>query len=420
MDQDTLLKRFIRYGGHTRLASKLAAAHFKDDQNAFYETLLQELGHFKGPLMKVGQLLSMVPDIVPEQYRSVLKELQAQAPPMGPLFVKRRMKGELGPDWENHFTEFNLFPASAASIGQVHKGYLKNNTPVACKLQYPNMKGILTSDLAQLKLILKLYQARSGALKTEGFYEETANHLHEEIDYLHEAQNLDTATKIFKDVPFVHVPKVHHTLSTKRLLTMSWEPGETLDTACHKSHADRSILSKRLFWAWYYPLYGYGFLHGDPHAGNFLFAQDNHITLMDFGCVRYFPKDFLDGTKLLYHTLKRGSDKTEEAYTLWGFQNLTPQLVEALNAWSKFLYGPLLETKAHVMGKTYNGTAGKELAHNVITELKKVGPVELPRPFILMHRAAIGMGAAFIQLNAEVHWQELFEELLARTALLHH
>ena len=71
------------------------------------------------------------------------------------------------------------------------------------------------------------------------------------------------------------------------------------------------------------------------------------------------------------------------------------------------------------MGKTYNGATGKELAQNVITELKKIGPVELPRPFILMHRAAIGMGAAFIQLNAEVHWQELFEELLARTALLH-
>lgn len=103
MDENTLLKRMKRYGGHTALLATLAKEHVQGNTPQFYQKLVRELGLFKGPLMKVGQLLSMVPGIVPEEYIPLLKTLQTQAPAMGPLFVKRRMRGELGQNWEHFF-----------------------------------------------------------------------------------------------------------------------------------------------------------------------------------------------------------------------------------------------------------------------------------------------------------------------------
>ena len=109
--------------GDERIAKALAAA----------------LGKSKGPLMKVAQMVSTIPDFLPAEYAEELSQLQAQAPAMGWPFVRRRMRAELGADWQNKFAEFGKEAAHAASLGQVHRATLPDGREVACKLQYPDM-----------------------------------------------------------------------------------------------------------------------------------------------------------------------------------------------------------------------------------------------------------------------------------------
>src|SRR6187551_1380187 len=102
--------------------------------------LAAALGGLKGPIMKVAQLLATIPDVIPPEYAAELQKLQSEAPPMGAAFVRRRMQAELGPDWQKRFGAFDLAPAAAASLGQVHRAAAKDGSPLACKLQYPDMQ----------------------------------------------------------------------------------------------------------------------------------------------------------------------------------------------------------------------------------------------------------------------------------------
>ena len=115
--------------------------------------LAQALGGLKGPIMKVAQLLATIPDVLPPEYAAELQKLQSEAPPMGAAFVKRRMQAELGPDWQKRFGSFDLKPAAAASLGQVHRAATKDGAPLACKLQYPDMQSAVEADLQQLEFV---------------------------------------------------------------------------------------------------------------------------------------------------------------------------------------------------------------------------------------------------------------------------
>src|ERR1019366_10752060 len=126
----------------------------------------------KGPLMKVAQFLSTVPDALPAEYAAELSQLQANAPAMGWNFVRRRMANELGPDWQSRFAAFGHEAAAAASLGQVHRARLPDGSEVACKLQYPDMASTVDGDLRQLKLALALYHRMDGAIQHENIYAE--------------------------------------------------------------------------------------------------------------------------------------------------------------------------------------------------------------------------------------------------------
>ena len=172
-------------------------------------------------------------------------------------------------------------------------------------------------------------------------------------------------------------------------------------------------MAKNLFYAWYYPFYKSGILHGDPHFGNYTFREDGSLNLFDFGCVRTFDPSFVQGVLHLYRALKANSEvQMAEAYDLWGFENLTKDLREALTLWAKFLYGPLLDNRIRPIDEDYNGIRGKEIAKQVFQKLRDSGTVKPPREFVFMDRAAVGLGSAFIRLRAELNWCELFEEVL--------
>ena len=388
----------------TRLLNK------EHEKNA--EDLKNILGSLKGPIMKIAQLLSTVPDLLPEEYVNELTKLQSNAPPMGWNFVKRRMKNELGFDWLDSFDSFEKEPFAAASLGQVHRAVYKGEN-VVCKLQYPDMNSIVDADVNQLKLIFSIYKRIDSSIDTSEIQKEISVRIKEELEYKQEQKHIQLFNLIFNEFNEVRIPKVYKEISTNRLISMNFLPGNKLLHFKKYPHAVRQKIAKNMFTAWYYPFYKYGVIHGDPHLGNYSSDKNANINLLDFGCIRIFKPSFVKGVIDLYHAIKdNDTDLAIHAYESWGFENISKNLIDVLNIWAKFLYSPLMENKLRKMQDTNSSTYGAEAASKVHRELKKIGGVKPPREFVFMDRAAIGLGSVFLHLDAKLNWYKLFHELI--------
>lgn len=378
-------------------------------------SLAEALGKTKGPLMKVAQMLSTIPDFLPAEYAAELAQLQAQAPAMGWPFVKRRMRAELGPDWQEKFASFEKEAAHAASLGQVHKATLHDGRTVAAKLQYPDMSSAVESDVSQLKTLLGLFKRMDGSINPDEMVDEITDRLREELDYKREAKHMALYGAMHTGRDFVTTPEPVPELSTDRLLTMTWLSGQPLTAFEDASQETRNRIATMLFWTWWGPFNEYGVIHGDPHLGNYHVTGDGTgLNLLDFGCIRIFPPSFVGGTVALYRALQADDfDAAYAAYEKWGFQNLSKDLVEVLNVWARFIYGPILDDRVRsVADGIAPGEYGRKEAFRVRQLLKERGPVKIPREFVFMDRAAIGLGAAYLRLGAELNFHALFEESL--------
>ena len=411
------IKRYAQVGGIVgKLATKLASQKYlgvKLDKNKHAAEIRSALGSIKGPLMKVAQLSATIPDLLPPEYVEELMHLQSNAPPMGWLFVKRRMTTELNLKWQNSFINFDKEATKAASLGQVHKAVMLNNNIVACKLQYPDMESAVSADLSQLKMIFSIYQSYNKAIKTDEVFKEITDRLKEELDYIREKKLMNIFRNIFSDTDFVHVPKVIEKLSTKRLLTMSWLEGEPILKYKNEKKEIRNIIAKNMFYAWYKPFYSYGIIHGDPHLGNYSIQKNLSVNLYDFGCMRIFEGKFIQGVIDLYFALqKNDKEKIVYAYEQWGFQDITKKKIEVLNKWAEFIYAPLMEDKIQKIQKNDSGVYGAKVAAEVHNQLKKLGGIKPPKEFVFMDRAAVGLGSVFMHLKAEVNWYQVFNSLI--------
>jgi predicted unusual protein kinase regulating ubiquinone biosynthesis (AarF/ABC1/UbiB family) len=382
--------------------------------------LAAALGNLKGPLMKVAQLMATIPGALPDGYAAELSQLQSQAPPMGWPFVKRRMAVELGLDWQSKFGSFEHSAAHAASLGQVHRAKSKEGEALACKLQYPDMESAVEADLNQLSVIFGLHRRMEPAIDTAEIAEEIGDRLREELDYGREAKHIELYREMLKADPLVRVPHVMPELSTRRLITMSWLEGRKLLEFKQHDLDTRNLLAKALFHAWWNPFCGFGVIHGDPHLGNYAAALDETgspvaLNLLDYGCIRIFPPSFVGGVVDLYHGL-RTDDRARivHAYEVWGFKDLSNELIDILNIWARFIYGPLMEDRVRAIagGDVSPAEYGRKQAFTVHKALKEKGPVRVPREFVFMDRAAIGLGGVFIHLRAEMNFYRLFNEAL--------
>jgi predicted unusual protein kinase regulating ubiquinone biosynthesis (AarF/ABC1/UbiB family) len=394
-------------------ANSLFSGGNLDARNA--RALKDALGRLKGPLMKVAQIMATIPDLLPAEFAAEFAELQTNAPAMGPSFVRRRMAVELGPDWTARFGSFDLNPAHAASLGQVHRATDLSGAPLAVKLQYPDMQSAVESDLGQLRALLGFQRRLFGSLDTREAVEEIAARLREELDYGREAKAMALYRAFFAARDDIQVPEPRTELSTGRLISMSWLAGEGLLSLKDADQETRDRVAKLLFEGWWTPLTRLGVIHGDPHLGNYSFAEGaSRINLLDFGCIRIFPPAFVGGVVRLFHAISAGDKAGEaEAYRAWGFQDLSQDLIDVLGIWARFIYGPLLDDRVRTVADgVAPGDYGRREAFQVKQALETKGPVTIPREFVFMDRAAIGLGSAFLHLGARHNWRALFEASL--------
>ncbi len=387
--------------------------------------LASALGNLKGPLMKVAQLMATIPDLLPPEYAAELQKLQSEAPPMGWAFVKRRMNAELGPDWQSKFASFEHHPAAAASLGQVHRARSLDGAELACKLQYPDMESAVEADLQQLQWLLAIRRRLDSAIDTSEIGKEIGARVREELDYRREAKHAALYRTMLDGIDMVRVPRAWPELSTGRLLTLDWLDGTRMLAHKNEPLAVRNALATAMFTAWWFPFSRYGVIHGDPHLGNYTVfsaaggsrktaTEPAGINLLDYGCIRIFPPKFVRGVVDLYHGLLHGDDDlVVRAYETWGFRRLSRDLIETLNIWARFIYSPLLDDRVRTIA---DGVApaeyGRREAFRVHQALKQKGPVTVPREFVFMDRAAIGLGAVFLHLRAELNFYRLFNEAI--------
>jgi len=397
-------------GGEPDLASEASA-------------LSSALGRLKGPLMKVAQLMATIPDLLPAEYAVELQKLQSEAPPMGWAFVKRRMTAELGLGWESKFESFDHHPAAAASLGQVHRARSLDSVALACKLQYPDMQSAVEADLQQLQWLLAIRRRLDSAIDTTEIAKEIGARVREELDYQREAKHVALYREMLDGIDIVRVPRAWPELSTGRLLTLDWLDGSRMLAHKNDPLAVRNALATAMFTAWWFPFSRFGVIHGDPHLGNYTVFERGGgpagINLLDYGCIRIFAPKFVRGVVDLYHGLLRGEDDLiVHAYETWGFRKLSRELIDTLNIWARFIYAPLLDDRVRTIA---DGVApseyGRREAFRVHQALKQRGPVTVPREFVFMDRAAIGLGAVFLHLRAELNFYRLFNEAIERFSM---
>ena len=299
------VRRLLRLGGLvTRVGvsvagQQLAGMARSDDGRARARTenlvknaarIVATLGEMKGAAMKVGQMLSLHDSILPPEVAEVLRSLQQEAPRIPFEVVQEELAVEL-PGYERMFREIEPEAFAAASIGQVHRAVLRDGRRVAIKIQYPLIDRIVAADLGNLRRLMQALFALLSDADFEPIWRELSDRLGEELDYLHEAENIARMTELHRDVPEVVIPRVIPEATTRRVLTMEYVAGIGPDEACSarqpqelKNRWGETLLAFLLR-----GLLRHRLLHADPNLANFAFRADGAVVVYDFGCVKRVP-----------------------------------------------------------------------------------------------------------------------------------
>jgi predicted unusual protein kinase regulating ubiquinone biosynthesis (AarF/ABC1/UbiB family) len=284
----------------------------------------EELGALKGPAMKLGQLLSMQDNILPEEALSELANLQMHAPAMHASLARAQFKSALGKYPEELFREFDPEPFAAASLGQVHRAVTLGGEKAAVKIQYPAIRSAIENDFKLLRSAT-IPTRLTGHLPS-ALLNEIQRGLLEETDYVHEADNLEFFRKGLGGLDYVTVPRVHRELSTDRVLTMSFVEGESFADFLKRkpSQTLRNLVGFRLLEMFEVQARVLKSLHADQHPGNYLFQPDGCIGLIDFGCVKRISIDVLELRRWYRERAWRESDAAARQFLTMIYGNAVP------------------------------------------------------------------------------------------------
>jgi predicted unusual protein kinase regulating ubiquinone biosynthesis (AarF/ABC1/UbiB family) len=295
------------------------------------DRIAKTLGELKGAVMKVGQMASVASDILPKELTQALSTLQKDAPPMAYEVIESQLVKELGGLPEEKFQTFDRAPFASASIGQVHKATTHDGREVIVKVQYPGVDKAVDSDLRQLKLALRASGIINVSKKAlDDTFQETRERLHEELNYEHEAANTRLMAELHSTDQFLVVPKVVDELSSRRVLTIMYEAGDTFEHAgSHYDQETRDLLGARLLSLMAIQIFRNGAIHGDPNPGNFAVREDGTIVMYDYGCIKRLPRDLVFAYRdLIVSSIAEDYAGTEGALRRLGLRNLDGPPVE--------------------------------------------------------------------------------------------
>ncbi|KMY49139.1 ABC1 kinase family protein [Peribacillus loiseleuriae] len=271
-------------------------------------TFLEDLGP---TFIKLGQIASTRRDIIPEHIIVELEKLQDSAPPFPFEQVRSIIENELGNQLDQLFAEFNEIPLATASIGQVHWARLHSGEEIAIKVQRPNIRPIIETDMEILEDLARLMESRLSWAKRYHIYEmmeEFSKALQAELDYYVEGSNSEKIANQFVNQSKIRIPDIYWDFSTKKVLTMEYIKGTKISQLQEMDHLgyDRKVIAERVTNSMLHQILIEGFFHGDPHPGNMMVLPDEVVVFMDFGMVGRLTSDMKYQLASLVISLKRG------------------------------------------------------------------------------------------------------------------
>jgi predicted unusual protein kinase regulating ubiquinone biosynthesis (AarF/ABC1/UbiB family) len=381
--------------------------------------IVETLGEMKGAAMKVGQMLSLHEGMLPPEVGEVLQALQREAPRVPPEVMRFEVEGSLGAPIGELFSEFEEEAYAAASIGQVHRARMPDGRPVAVKIQYPLIREVVTADLENLKTLLKSLFSIVFDADFEPLWGEMRDRLLEELDYEHEAENMELLRQLHVGVPEIVIPGVVEERSSTRVLTMEFLEGVSPQEACSNlwSSEVRNRWATVLFEFQLRGLLEHRVLHTDPNLANFSFLEDGRVVVYDFGSVKRVPGDLARGYARLFLTALE--DRREDIPTTLSELGLVradgnPLERELIEPYVDLFAEILREEPPYVFGED-------EDLYQRIMELgmanwSRATDLRFPEDIIFVDRSLAGHFGNLIRMEAAGPWRELVERY-ARAAL---
>ncbi len=428
-------KRFLKLAGMTasvagNMAKTKVKALFQSDEDAAAareeahresgNRIAKTLGELKGAVMKVGQMASIAQDVLPKELSDALGKLQREAPPMDYEVIAAQVERELGAAPDLLFARFEREPFAAASIGQVHRATTDDGREVVVKVQYPGVEDAVDSDLGQLKLALLasgIVDIGRDALNAS--FKEIRERLHEELDYCNEADNV----RLFRDFhlgrhEFMVLPEVVGERSSKRVLTLSYEPGDHLTelAALGYTQAERDALGRNLFRMLCSQVFEFGIVHADPNPGNFAFRRDGKIVLYDFGCAKRLRADIITAYKdLIVQGIAQDWDAVDDALIRLGVRRPEGPRPddEFYKRWRDTFADPFLDVAIFDYGRS---TVHDEVVKLIPGSVKRIASFQAATELIFLDRTVVGHYGNMRILDCRVPSYALLKEYLGAFA----
>lgn len=376
------------------------------------EQVFAVLGELKGGAMKVGQALSVfeagMPDKYAEPFREALTKLQAEAPPMPAAEVERVLDAQLGLRWRERFAEFNGDAAAAASIGQVHRAVWSDGREVAVKIQYPGADEALRSDLRQLRRLAPLFRPLNPGTDIRGIIDELYDSTVSELDYRAEADTQRVFSAAYRDDRLFRVPSV--LASSPKVLVTEWVDGRALSRISSDGTPEERNRAGELLTEFQFSSPTRArMMHGDPHPGNFLLADDGRLVVLDFGASIPLPEGVPEVLTSMMRLAQAGDSAelvrlmTRAGYV--GRNGLDPADAMAfLNPFIEPMREPVFHFSRAWMQSimsVYGDVSGREF--------RTSRSFTLPREYVLIHRVLSASVGMLCQLEASAPYREIVQ-----------
>jgi len=375
------------------------------------DEVAEELGAMKGVLMKLGQMASYIYEDMPATFRASMSRLQHRAPPMTGALAESVIAEELEGKPEEVFAEWDPVPFAAASIGQVHRAITRGGRAVAVKVQYPGIGRSITSDLRNVGLLRRIVGAAFPGLDVRSLVDELGDRLHEEVDYVREADSQELFAGYYDGHPYIRVPHVIRELSTERVLTSELVSGATFDELLTWDQREKDLAAETIHRFVFRSLYRLHAFNGDPHPGNYLFHRGGRVSFLDFGLTKRFTDDDLaplvDAVRFL--VFEKDYEAFRAALERAGFLKPgAPVATETVVDRFGQFYGTVLQDAPMTITPAY----ASAIVRRFFDARGPLAPYsDVPRAYVIMQRINLGLYAVLGSLNATANWRRIAEEI---------
>lgn len=377
--------------------------------------LVATLGDLKGLAMKLGQQMSMDPDLLTPEVRAVIARLQNQAPPMPWPRVREVIVAEFGKAPDALYAEFSEAPLASASLGQVHLARTHAGEKVAVKIQYPDIADALKADLDNVAAMVTVVSTTTRITHGKSYFAELRDSMLDELDYVHEAERAEQYRAACARVPGIIVPRVHRELTSRRVLTMEFLEGETFKEFLHHREGvpndEKFRVAKLLTRALWGPFLLEGIAHSDPHPGNFILLPDGRLGVLDFGAIKQLSPAWVDVNRRLFRAVV--DDRPIDMLALSiesGFEFSDPEGARPFIEEVLAIISRPLRTADFDFGKA---GMSRDLRNVMMKNAPRMVGIKPPKESVQFFRAVGGLSQNLENLGARGDYRATHLELLA-------